>query len=166
MYTVVGTPAPMNAVANVSLASSTMHIVKPYSSSSKTIFVAQSSSNESVDNKNCQRIAWQSIDFYCLYIKHFDIQITQDENEGLDNGILTNDRFTHYTVFYKKNRFIFLHQWKQEWILHNHVWFTYLIAWGRHNCDTSQSRQFNFSFHAKINHIEFGNNFLVKPMIM
>ena len=37
-----------------------------------------------------------------------------------------------------------------------------------YNCDTPRhkSRQFNFSSHAKINHIEFENKFLVKSMQM
>ena len=29
-----------------------------------------------------------------------------------------------------------------------------------------KSRQFNFSLHAKINHVEFENKFLIKPMRM
>ena len=33
--------------------------------------------------------------------------------------------------------------------------FTYLIAWWRHKYDTSQVTKFNFSSHAKINHIEY-----------
>jgi len=40
--------------------------------------------------------------------------------------------------------------------------FTYLIAWWCHNCDTSQSQQFNFSLHVKINHFEFEDKFSIK----
>ena len=42
-----------------------------------------------------------------------------------------------YATNYKWSIFIILlHQYKQECILHNLIYFTYLIAWWRHSCDT------------------------------
>ena len=79
-----------------------------------------------------------------------DIQLL-DATCKIHGGLINRCHFiSNYNSCVSLSIFVSLYRWKQKWILYNYLQFTYLMAWWRHNCETSHVMKIYFiQLHVK-----------------